>query len=474
MPGLRSSGPFLLAALVAGTAWARPSSLTLTPCRLPDVPEQVKCGTLEVPENPARPDGRRLSIGLAVIPATGGRALPDPILVLLGGPGEDAIGAAASTVRQLESLRRDRDILLIDQRGTGRSAALPCALFSPEAPAISVRDLFPVEAVRRCEKQLSARADLTQYGFLRFIDDLEHVRRALGYGPVNLFAGSYGTRAAQVYIRAYPGSVRTAYLGSVIPVDVTIPLPFAKTAQEALERLLDACTQDQSCHEAFPDLRRELGEIMHQLDAQVRVRMTGQASAVELSRGRVVEWMRSKLYRPSSAAILPWAIHRAHAGDWTPIVDGILESARAADAALSFGLLLTITCSEDIPFLREADIVAETQGTLLGDYRIRQQQAACRRWPRYPLPREYRSPVRSSVPTFFVSGDADGGTPVWFMRHAAEGFSHHAELVVHGLGHTEWSDCTARLYERFVRTGSVRGLEHASCETVPWPPFKTG
>src|SRR5437660_876445 len=193
------------------------AAIQLSSCKLSGVPQPARCGVLVVPENPSRPAGRQLKIGVAVIPATGGKSRPDPIVILMGGPGEDAIGAAEIYVKQFTTLRQDRDILLVDQRGTGRSGALNCALFSAQEAAVSLRDVFPPAAVEKCEQNLRVRADLTQYTYDRFANDLEQVRQALGYGLLNLFGGSYGTRAAQVYLILYPKSVRTVYLGSVLP-----------------------------------------------------------------------------------------------------------------------------------------------------------------------------------------------------------------------------------------------------------------
>jgi pimeloyl-ACP methyl ester carboxylesterase len=315
---------------------------------------------------------------------------------------------------------------------------------------------------------------LTQYTYVHFASDLEHVRRALGYGRLNLFAGSYGTRAAQVYLRAYPQSVRTAYLGSVVPIDVATPLPFAKTAQMALESTLDACAADSACHTAFPNLRDELRQVLARLKSGVvRVSVPGDTGTVPMYRGRVAEWFRAKLYRPRSAALLPWVIHRAYVGDWTPIVEGIVSDAREADSDLSFGLFFSITCNEDVAFVREEAVIPETQGTFLGDYRLRQQQAACKHWPRASLPNDYRTPVRSSVPTLFASGDTDGGTPLWFTEHVAQGFSDHVQVVLRGQGHTEWNDGVGQLYQRFVRGGEARGFGTAACQPAPRPPFKT-
>jgi hypothetical protein len=154
-------------------------------------------------------------------------------------------------------------------------------------------------------------------------------------------------------------------------------------------------------------------------------------------------------------------------------VEGILSNSRDVDSDLSLGLLFAITCNEDVPFLDEKDILFQTQGTFLGDYRVRQQQAACKPWPKSSLPGDYRKPVHSSVPTMFVSGDTDGGTPLWFMQHVAPGFAEPMEVVARGQGHTEWSDCIAKLYQRFINAGSTHELIGASCAPLSRPLFKT-
>ena len=168
----------------------------------------VRCASMSS-QNPDRPDGRQLHIGVAVVSATGEHRRPDPIAVLMGGPGEDAIGAAEIYIKRFAPLRRDRDILLVDQRGAGRSGALRCDLISTGEPTANLRDLFPLAAVEECRRKLLEQTDLTQYTFGRFANDLEQVRLALGYTSLNLFAGSYGTRAAQVFLRLYPLSVRS-------------------------------------------------------------------------------------------------------------------------------------------------------------------------------------------------------------------------------------------------------------------------
>ena len=205
----------------------------------------------------------------------------------------------------------------------------------------------------------------------------------------------------------------------------------------------------------------------------VSVTMKGQSGTAPLYGGRVAEWFRSQLYRPRTSVELPWMIHQAHLGNWTPIAAGIVADAREADSELSFGLLFSITCSEDVPFIREESVSAEPRGTFLGDYRVRQQQAACQHWPKASLPEGYREPVQSSVPTVFASGDRDAATPLSYMERVAPGFSHHVEVVLRGQGHTEWNDCIARIYQTLVATGSVTGPVKSSCPEMPQPAFKT-
>jgi hypothetical protein len=264
------------------------------------------------------------------------------------------------------------------------------------------------------------------------------------------------------------------YLGSVVPLDAANPLHFSKTGQTALEKMLVACADDPSCHAAFPKLRDEFHELSDRLAAgPVKVTAKGYSGTMLLYRGRVAEWFRSQLYRPRSSDELPWLIHRAHLGDWSPIAEAILGDARAAEAGFSYGLFFAVTCSEDVPFIREAGVSAETRGTFLADYRIRQQQAACRYWPRTSLPKGYRDALQTSIPTVFASGDSDGGTPLSYTEEVAPGFSHRSEVVLQGQGHTEWNDCIARIYEALVVTGAVSGPVRSTCPRVPRPPFKT-
>lgn len=392
----------------------------------------------------------------------------------MGGPAEDAISAATVFAEWYAAARRDRDLVFIDQRGTGKSHRLTCDIYAGVDMNVLFRDVFPLAPIERCAHELSKIADLTQYSYTHFVRDLEHIRKQLGYGPMNLSAGSYGTRPAQLMIRTYPDSVRTVFFHSMVPIDVAIPLPMSKAAQTAMDRVLKDCEAQPECRAAFPDVRNELTEVLRRLETQdVKVTVPGQAEQVRLHRGRVAERLRSMMYREEGADSVPLVIHQMFEGDYRPMVENILENARGASTAISFGLFFSIGCNEDVPFIREDDIAPATQGTYLGEYRIRQQQAACSKWPKGSLPAGYRNPVRSTVPALFVSGDTDPASPLWFTEHAAKGFANRAEVVLTNRGHTEWRPCIGDIYQKFVSAGSAAKLDTSVCKPEPRRPFKT-
>jgi len=468
----------LITIMAACALWCASSGAAentpLSPCNIPDVDRPARCGVFEVPENRDRPDGRKLKIHVAVLPASSGHSRPDPIVALLGGPGEEAIFVGSYFVKHLGPLLEERDLLLVDERGTGKSNGQKCDLYSNLDPAVLLRDTFPAESVRECAKRVSQQADLTQYTYAHSAADLEHIRRSLGYGPMNLSAGSYGTRAAQVFIRMYPDSVRTVFFHSVVPIDVPTPPTFATSTDDVLNRIFEACADDVACRAAFPNVRKEFLEILSRLDAGVRVAVKGSTQPVLLDRGRVVERFRAISYRRDGAGTVPWIVHQAHAGNWQPIVDSLMSDVgvRSFDSDFSFGYFFKTTCSEDVPFMDEREI-AKSRGTYLGDYRVRQQRAACAQWPKIALPEGYRTPARSAVPALFISGDYDPGSPLWTTDHVAKGFSNRFQFIMRGYGHTEWNDCVSRLNARFVTSGSVAGLDKISCG-APLPlKFKT-
>lgn len=169
------------------------------------------CGTYEVFENREARSGRKIPLKIVILPATGNDRAPDPLFFLEGGPGGGAVLDAEELSK--DPLRARRDIVLVDTRGTGASNPLLCRLWGD---GTRLDHIFPLDAVTACRDELQKKADLTLYTTAAAMDDVDEVRRHLGYGKVNLYGASYGTYAAQVFLARHPEAVRAVVLDAVV------------------------------------------------------------------------------------------------------------------------------------------------------------------------------------------------------------------------------------------------------------------
>jgi len=452
-----------------------------TPCQLPGVEGEVRCGTFTVYENRATRRGRKIDLKIVVLAARGPERAADPIVFFNGGPGESATEAASGLASDLAGIRRRRDILLIDQRGTGGSHPLRCDLFRPaDNPQSYLSDFFPPQAVKDCRRELERDADLTLYTTPMAVDDFEEVRAALGYERVNLLGGSYGTRAALVYMKRHPRQVRTAILVGAVPTNARMPLAFARSAQRALDGVLGECATNPACRAAFPNMRSAAGAALAQLsDSPARVEIrdpeSGAATTVTLSRDLAAEAIRYMMYEPASAGQIPAVLHQASRGNWSPLAERALFSRRGIVASGANGTYLSVTCAEDVPWIAPGEGERAAAGTFLGDYRLRQQRSACALWPRGKLPARYTRPVRSAVPVLIVSGAWDPVTPPSDGSEVARHLSHSLHVIVphggHGFDGLEGTDCLDRLFTEFVDRGTTRGLDTTCVGRIRRPPF---
>lgn len=451
----------------------------LKPCKLPSVEEELLCGKLPVYENRQTRSGRIVSLNVVVLPALEQGHKEEPLFDLAGGPGIAATGAAGLYTTALREYRRHRDVVLVDQRGTGESNPLQCPHDAP--PEHFLAEMYPMEYVKNCRQVLEQRADLTQYTTPIAMDDLDDVRAWLGYDRINLFGLSYGTRAVQVYMRQHPEHVRSAVLMSVDPTYQRLPLYHARDGQRALYLLLDECTADHACNNAFPQLRRELRDVLTRLKRQpARVRHavpeTGAGVPVEIQRDVFAEKLRSQLYTPSGARQIPFIIHQAARGEFAPFLKLTIPSNRSAPDFIADGMYLSVTCAEDTPFVDAAAAARMNAQNIFGNYRVFQQRRACAIWPQGRLPKGYDQPVVSNIPVLILSGYMDPVTPpVWgeeVARHLPNSkhviIRHHAHVPV-GLSHIE---CLDKLILEFLSRGNARELDVSCVEQMMPPPFQ--
>jgi pimeloyl-ACP methyl ester carboxylesterase len=379
--------------------------------------------------------------------------------------------------------RAVRDLLLVDQRGTGRSHPLHCDLYGPREDVQSYLGTFlPAEKVRACVPELERIADLAHYTTDQVADDLDEVRNALGYERLDLFGGSYGTRAALVYMRRHPERVRSAILHGVTSTDASIPLTFARDNDRALFGVVAECEAEAACRAAFPQLRTDVARSLEHfargpVDVEVVSPGTGEPVRIALTRDLYVEAVRYLLYVVPTAGLVPVMVHQAAEGDFGPIAEVALDRRMNLLDSGSHGVYLAITCAEDLPFIPPGEGERLAEGTFLGDYRLRDQRAACAVWPRAPLGPGYRGPVVSDAPTLILSGEWDPVTPPAHGDQVARHLANSLHVVVpsgaHDLAGLENSACIDALVNDFVRTANAAALDTSCVRTVRRRPFRT-
>lgn len=462
---------FCLAATLAGAgrALASPAlALALLPCELHQSQGltliQARCGRLEVPENPAAPHGRQISLRIAVVPAISTRKRPDPLFVLAGGPGMAATDFYASVAPVFGRIRRERDIVLIDQRGTGGSNALNCESSKDDLHQSTTAEILA--QTRRCLTLLRAHADVRFYTTSLAVQDLDRVRAALGYRRINLYGSSYGTVVAQQYIRTYPDTVRSVILDGVVPPQLALGALSALDAQAALARIFARCVHDPACHGRFGDPAAAYQQVRSELAAHpVSVDLTDPTSGgpyrLPFSASDFAMVLRLASYTPELAALLPLDLHEAGAaGNFAPLAGQFLLIDRLYGGAIAEGMNDTVVCSEDVPYYHvDARQRAQLARTFLGTTQLDGLEAVCGIWPRGPVDADFHQPLHSDVPALLLSGGNDPVTPPRYASLASRGFVHSLSLVIAGFGHGQLTDpCVAGIMARFVRRASVAGL----------------
>jgi pimeloyl-ACP methyl ester carboxylesterase len=454
----------------------------LTPCNIEGVKQPLLCGKYAVWENRATRRGRRIDLNIVMLPALGADPAPDPLFGFAGGPGDFASGAARGWAEE-RGIRARRDIVLVDQRGTGGSHRLDCKVPRERSDTQAYFEpVLPPTEVHRCRGELAAIADLTQYTTSIAADDLDEVRAWLGYDQINLTGGSYGTRAAQVYLRRHGDHVRSAILLGVAAMDQYLPLWHARDGKAAVDRVFATCAATPACAAAFPELPAEHERVLAGLErARGRATVTGlvdnQPVAVTIPRDIFAEQIRFMMYNARSASAMPYVVHRAAAGDFDPFARLAMQWEPILRSILAYGMHLSVTCAEDVPFIAPAAVEPAIAGTYLRGYRVLQQIAACKDWPRGEIPADYHEPVRSDVPVLLISGPFDPVTPPRFAEQVVKSLSHGVHVVVpdghHGAGGLANPECLTGISARFIERGTAEGLDTACVAQMTRPAFIT-
>lgn len=432
----------------------------------------VQCAFLEVPENYDDPDGRRLELLVARLPAPAARTTDDPLLAIAGGPGQAASDGFLWLDRAFQDLSRQRDIYLIDQRGTGHSHPQTCDLTDREELLLADdRESFR-ELGRECLAQF--QGDPRQYVTPVAVRDFERVREALGIAQWNLYGVSYGTRVAQSYMRTYPNSVRTAVLDGVLPAEENLGPQIALHSQTALDALIEQCELDEACRKAYPDLSTGLDALFARLktapvEVQYREISSGKRVGKTLRRGHLVSVVRMALYNSEVLSVLPPILAQAYRDEDFAALARMSRRLDISDQ-LAMGMHNSVMCSEDVPFIDDVPTEA-LEKTYMGTQMVEALEGLCEVWPRGDIDASYKQPLRSSIPILLLSGERDPITPPSYGERMLDGLDKARHITVPHRGHHVGTiGCVPRIIAQFVETAQAEGLR-TEClnrlETVP-------
>jgi pimeloyl-ACP methyl ester carboxylesterase len=443
--------------------------LSFTPCTLaqPGLAATVgaRCAKLAVPEDRARPDGRRIELAIAWVPSLARQAAADPMVLLAGGPGQAALEAYPAVQGAFREILRQRHVLLIDQRGTGSSHPLDCpqAIERYGAAVTDIADpAWARDMARDCLAELGDEVDPRQYTTSTYIADLEDVRARLGVRQFNLFGASYGSRVALEYLRRHPDSVRTVTVDSVVPPTLALGSEHARNLEQALDAQFARCTRDARCSERFGSPREHLDALLQRLRAQpvkvaYRDPLTNARREDELNAAQLASVVRLHAYSPELAAMLPMLLAEAAGGRYDTLMAQARMVEQLVGEQIALPLQLSVSCAEDAPWLQEDE---RDRGTLLGTAFVTALRAQCEAWPRGTVPADFHAPVTTRRPVLLLSSEFDPVTPPRYAEQVQRGLPDSRHVSVRGQAHGALqAGCVPRLFAQFVAGAAPRSLD---------------
>jgi pimeloyl-ACP methyl ester carboxylesterase len=463
---------------------AREPTLALEPCRL-EHPARIsavpaECGKVVVPEDPRKPGGRQIELFVARVPAISLNKAKDPLFLIAGGPGTSTVDLYTSATASFDRVRRNRDIILLDQRGTGGSHRLDCH-YDNQDLLTNFSDVSIGPANVKCRDELSKESDLRQYTTSVAVADLDTVRARLGYERINLFGNSYGTRVAQHYARRYPRSTRAVILDGVVDPATVLGPAIAVDAERALERILARCAKDAACHAAFSDPYRDYQDLLKRITAdppRVTVNDTnGKLLEFPFTARHLSAVLRLASYNDDQAALLPLSLHLAQrGGNFTPLANQFRVFARSLEETFAYGMHNAVACSEDTPLIDSAKLDRTAlDRTHMGASQVEELIEACKEWPRGVDDADLHAPFTSGAAALLLSGADDPVTPPQYATLAQRAFADSKHVIIAGRGHGQYTaPCVDRVMAKFIEAGTARDLD-ASCtlKLSPMPFFTT-
>lgn len=454
-------------------------TLELEDCRIssgPGAPSMAaRCGTMVRPLDPSGEVGGEIELRVAVVPALNLTPQPDPLVPIAGGPGQGSVQFYTAYSRAFEDVRKDRDILLIDQRGTGESSTMDCE-FDDDIAEGEYSTELTIKYTQLCLDELPH--DPRFFTTSVAVTDMEAVREALGYPSLNLYGISYGTRVAQHFARRYPGSTRTVIIDGVVPPPVSLGPEIATESQKAVDKILARCKESAACNERFPSVAEDFARVVAQLrEGPVAIEVphpsTGRLEAVDFGIGEFSAAVRLMAYSPLSISLLPLLVDEAGKGNFVPVGGQFMMTMVAMMDSLSLGMHNSVMCAEDVPFYEPSTIDFDAiEASYMGNFQMDALEAICSVWPKGPIDDKFKLPLKTDLPVLLLSGDADPITPPRYAEMAAADLTNAAHLIGKNQGHGQMAvGCTPQIVADFIESADPSSLDTECMERSFVMPF---
>jgi len=435
------------------------------------------CATLTVPLDYDAPDGKTIELKVAKLESQNNNPKTDSFTLLAGGPGQSATESYPSVGHSFRHIRADRDVILLDQRGTGSSNKLDCPRDESEDQSSLLFDKAKTEAASiACREQLEV--DPRFFSTSVAVKDLELLRQQLNIPQWNLYGVSYGTRVGLHYLRRYPQNVRTIILDAVVPPEIILGPESALAAQRSLLRLFDRCENDEGCHEAFPNLRQGTVDLLERLKTDpVKIQYedvsTGRLRDITFTDRHLAITMRLMSYSAYGNAILPSMLYDAIDRDnFASLARQAQLQMSGLDDALAGGMYSAVICTEDSPFVPADFDRAPLDATYIGSELLDAMYSSCAGFAPGVLDDDFKSPVVSDVPAMVLSGSDDPITPPEYGERIVKHLSNSVHIVNEHQSHMQASiGCLPKLMAEFVLNASIDELPINCLDRMRAPAF---
>jgi pimeloyl-ACP methyl ester carboxylesterase len=454
------------------------ASLNFERCQIQLNASQIdaECATLTRPENPTKDNGKTIDLFVAKLPSTSPSPAEDAFTLIQGGPGGSSIDMAISYSAFLDIIRSKRDIIVLDQRGTGRSNKLNCD-FDEDAASANVFDpVVTARLTRECVEKLKGH-DLGAYTTSVAVQDLDALRAAAGYSQLSIYGVSYGTRVAQHYLRRFPENTRALIIDGVVDVGLNLAgAEIARRSQDAFDQMVNRCNQTPSCVGELGDVAQQFTELRQRLQAQpVEVSIahpnTGKNQTVTISDNDLLVAVRLMPYSTEGLSLLPLLINNAHRGDYTPLAVQSIVSTESIAEGFAMGMHNSVMCTEDAPFVN-SNAAEQAKETYFGSMMIDSMRVTCQHWPKGIIDNDFLEPFESDVPVLILSGETDPITPPKNGERAAKMLKNSKHLIVPSHGHgVVGRGCVPFLAKDFLLDANLDDIKADCIERENSMPF---